>query len=47
VTIGNNNAEEARALPKLPGAAHILLAVEDDGVPSLTSYRRIILDIEN
>ena len=26
--------------------AHVILAVEDDGEPSLTSYRRVILDIE-
>jgi hypothetical protein len=26
-----------------PGIAHIILVVEDDGTPSLTSYRRIIL----
>jgi hypothetical protein len=47
VAIENSKAEEARALPKLPGVAHIILAVEDDGIPSLTSYRRIVLDIEN
>ena len=47
VAIEDSQAEEAKVLPQLPGAAHILLAVEDDGVPSLTSYRRIILDIEN
>ena len=47
VAIEDSQAEEARVLPKLPGAAHVLLVVEDDGVPSLTSYRRIVLDIEN
>jgi hypothetical protein len=26
-------------------AAHIILAVEDNGTPSLTPYRRVILDI--
>jgi hypothetical protein len=30
----------------VPGVAHIILVVEDDGAPSLTSYRRIILEIE-
>ena len=47
VEIESIKAEEARALPKLPGVAHIVLAVEDDGIPSLTSYRRVILEIEN
>jgi hypothetical protein len=30
-----------------PGVAHIILAVTDDGTPSLTSYRRIILTIHS
>ena len=40
-------AETARAtvLPKVPGTAHLILAVVDDGTPSLTSYRRVILTI--
>jgi hypothetical protein len=36
-------------LPNAPcsgsGTAHIILAVTDDGSPSLTSYRRIILNV--
>ena len=28
------------------GTAHIILAVEDDGSPTLTSYRRVILTIK-
>jgi hypothetical protein len=47
VAIENGKAEEASALPKSPGVAHIILAVEDDGIPSLTSYRRVILEIED
>ena len=27
------------------GVAHIILAVTDDGSPSLTSYRRIVLEV--
>jgi len=27
------------------GIAHIILAVTDDGVPALTSYRRVILRV--
>jgi hypothetical protein len=26
--------------------AHVILAVEDDGAPSLTTYRRVILTIK-
>jgi hypothetical protein len=32
-------------MPRVPGTAHIVLAVEDDGTPSLTSYRRVILTV--
>jgi hypothetical protein len=41
------NAEGPRAtvVPKVAGIAHVILAVEDDGTPSLTSYRRIILNM--
>jgi hypothetical protein len=46
VELENSNVEEATALPKLPGLAHVILAVKDSGVPQLTSYRRIVLDIE-
>jgi hypothetical protein len=28
-----------------PGTAHVILAVEDNGSPSLTSYRRVIVSI--
>jgi hypothetical protein len=31
--------------PRVAGTAHIILAVQDDGTPALTSYRRIILAI--
>jgi hypothetical protein len=29
------------------GTAHVILAVEDDGQPSLTAYRRVILDVDD
>ena len=35
----------ATVIPKIAGIAHVILAVEDDGVPSLTAYRRVILTI--
>jgi hypothetical protein len=31
--------------PLLPGIAHVILEVTDDGTPRLTSYRRVILTI--
>ena len=45
VTITNQNSPLATARPNLPGETHIILAVEDDGTPSLTSYRRVILNV--
>jgi Protein of unknown function (DUF1593) len=32
-------------VPKEAGIAHVILAAEDDGKPTLTSYRRVILEI--
>jgi hypothetical protein len=29
-----------------PGVAHVILAVTDNGVPNLTSYRRVILNVQ-
>lgn len=45
VTVTNGNAAVATVTPNTPGAAHVILAVTDDGVPALTSYRRIVLTI--
>jgi Protein of unknown function (DUF1593) len=47
VIIEESDAEEARVMPQSAGIAHIILTVEDDGEPSLTAYRRVILNIEN
>jgi hypothetical protein len=46
VRLDGPDLEEATAVSQAPGVAHIILAVEDDGVPSLTSYRRVILEID-
>ncbi len=46
VVIENPNGSSATVVPKAAGIAHIILAVEDDGTPSLTSYRRIILNMK-
>jgi hypothetical protein len=32
--------------PMVAGTAHIILVVEDNGTPTLTSYRRVILHIK-
>ena len=45
VTIEGAAAARAVVTPRVAGIAHIILAVEDDGRPTLTSYRRIILNI--
>jgi hypothetical protein len=43
VTIGNATAATATIVPKVAGISHVILQVEDDGTPSLTSYRRVIV----
>jgi hypothetical protein len=44
VTIESPHAPRTTVMPKVAGIAHVILVVEDDGNPSLTSYRRIILE---
>jgi hypothetical protein len=46
VTVTNGDTSAATVMPNTPGVAHVILAVTDDGTPSLTSYRRIILTIQ-
>jgi hypothetical protein len=45
VTLANESTPRVTITPRVGGTAHIILAVEDDGSPTLTSYRRIILSI--
>jgi hypothetical protein len=45
VLIENASTPRATVTPKVAGIAHVILIVEDDGTPSLTSYRRVILNI--
>ena len=45
VTLANETTPRVTITPRIGGTAHIILAVEDNGTPSLTSYRRIILTI--
>ena len=46
VRLEEDDLETVTVVPQVPGVAHIILVVEDDGAPSLTSYRRIILEID-
>jgi hypothetical protein len=43
VTIDGSTTPRATATLRTPGIGHVILAVEDAGTPSLTSYRRVIL----
>jgi hypothetical protein len=43
VTLESANTAKAAAVPTIAGTAHIILVVEDNGSPSLTSYRRVIV----
>jgi hypothetical protein len=47
VTVTSGNAAVATVTPNSPGAAHVILAVTDNGVPELTSYRRVILTVKS
>jgi hypothetical protein len=46
VTIQNASTPRVTVVPRTAGTAHIVLAVEDEGSPRLTSYRRVILTIK-
>jgi Cellulose-binding protein Sde0182, C-terminal domain len=46
VTLENAESARVTVLPRIPGTAHIILVVEDNGAPTLTSYRRVILTIK-
>ena len=45
VTITGGATARAVVTPRIAGTAHVILAVEDAGTPTLTSYRRVILTI--
>jgi hypothetical protein len=46
VTIQLAGALRATAVPNAAGVAHVILVVDDNGTPSLTSYRRVILYVK-
>jgi Cellulose-binding Sde182, nucleoside hydrolase-like domain/Cellulose-binding protein Sde0182, C-terminal domain len=43
VTIERAEGSRTTAILQTPGIGHVILAVEDNGTPALTSYRRVIL----
>ena len=43
--VKNAKGAMTTVLPSAAGTAHIILVVEDNGTPSLTTYRRIVLRI--
>ncbi len=45
VTLENATTARVTVTPRVAGTTHVILAVEDDGQPTLTSYRRVILTI--
>ncbi|HEY2431631.1 MAG TPA: nucleoside hydrolase-like domain-containing protein [Vicinamibacterales bacterium] len=45
VTLADASTPRVTVTPRVPGTSHVILAVEDNGSPSLTSYRRVILTI--
>jgi hypothetical protein len=45
VTVTNGTTAVATVMPNTAGVAHVILAVSDNGVPALTSYRRVVLTI--
>jgi hypothetical protein len=46
VTLQGASSARVTVTPRVAGTAHIILAVEDDGSPTLTSYRRVIVTIK-
>ncbi len=47
VSVTEPNNVQATLLPNRAGETHVILAVKDTGTPSLTSYRRIILNVSD
>jgi hypothetical protein len=45
VAIDSPHALTTTVMPQIAGTAHVILAVTDNGSPTLTSYRRVILRI--
>ena len=45
ITLDAASSRRATVTPRIPGTAHVILRVQDNGTPSLVSYRRVILTI--
>ncbi len=45
LVVENAGGPHATVVAKAPGIAHVILAVEDSGTPSLTSYRRVVVNM--
>jgi hypothetical protein len=45
VSLDRNDGRKVVVTPQIAGTAHVILTVEDNGTPSLTSYRRVIFRI--
>src|SRR5262249_27031852 len=45
VSIDGSDTARATVTPKVAGVAHVILTIQDNGKPSLTSYRRVIFQI--
>jgi hypothetical protein len=45
VTLADEMTARVTVIPRIAGTAHVILAVEDRGNPTLTSYRRVIITI--
>jgi hypothetical protein len=43
LTLDRPSGPRVAATLRVPGTAHVILVVDDDGTPSLTSYRRVII----
>jgi len=43
VTLTGDTTSRVMVTPQVAGTAHVILAVEDAGTPTLTSYRRVII----
>jgi len=46
IVVRDEHSQKAIVIARTPGISHVILAVEDNGTPSLTSYRRIVLTID-
>ena len=45
IELAGETSPRATVTPRVAGIAHVILVVQDDGAPSLTTYRRVILRI--